>query len=80
MVANHAAPREEPDMIEKAPPPGTAGITKRPAGPLLERTTLRTSRLLDFCSQKELVAQTGYRCPARHVIKLPRPLCGRGKI
>ncbi len=28
--------------------------------PKLERTTLRTSRLLDFCSEKELVAQTGH--------------------
>jgi hypothetical protein len=26
----------------------------------LERTTLRTSRLLEFCSHKELVAQTGH--------------------
>ena len=27
---------------------------------MLERTTLRTSRLLDFCSEKELTAQTGH--------------------
>ena len=27
----------------------------------LDRTTFRTSRLLEFCSQKELVAQTGHR-------------------
>ncbi len=27
---------------------------------LLERTTFRTSRLLDFCSQKELINQTGH--------------------
>ncbi len=27
----------------------------------LERTTFRTSRLLDFCSEKELIAQTGHR-------------------
>jgi len=27
----------------------------------LERTTFRTSRLLDFCSEKELVAQTGHQ-------------------
>ncbi len=27
---------------------------------VLERTTFRTSRLLDFCSEKELVAQTGH--------------------
>jgi DNA topoisomerase VI subunit B len=28
---------------------------------LLKRTTFRTSRLLDFCSEKELVAQTGHQ-------------------
>jgi len=28
--------------------------------PDLERTTLSTSRLLDFCSEKELIAQTGH--------------------
>jgi hypothetical protein len=28
---------------------------------LLERTTFKTSRLLDFCSEKELVAQTGHQ-------------------
>jgi len=27
---------------------------------ILERTTFRTSRLLEFCSRKELVAQTGH--------------------
>lgn len=27
----------------------------------IERTTLRTSRLMDFCSRKELVAQTGHQ-------------------
>ena len=27
----------------------------------LERTTFRTSRLLDFCSRKELIAQTGHQ-------------------
>jgi hypothetical protein len=26
----------------------------------LERTAFRTSRLLDFCSRKELIAQTGH--------------------
>jgi sensor histidine kinase regulating citrate/malate metabolism len=30
------------------------------AVPALERTTFRTSRLLEFCSQKELTAQTGH--------------------
>lgn len=29
--------------------------------PSLGRTTFRTSRLLDFCSRKELIAQTGHR-------------------
>ena len=29
--------------------------------PVLERTTFRTSRLLDFASEKELIAQTGHR-------------------
>ena len=28
------------------------------SGPRLQRATLRTSRLLDFCSRKELIAQT----------------------
>src|SRR5262245_52954577 len=27
----------------------------------LTRTTFKTSRLLDFCSEKELIAQTGHR-------------------
>src|SRR5919106_638137 len=29
--------------------------------PRLDRVTFRTSRLLDFCSEKELVAQTGHQ-------------------
>ncbi len=29
----------------------------------LDRITLRTSRLLDFCSRKELIAQTGAIAP-----------------
>jgi DNA topoisomerase VI subunit B len=29
--------------------------------PTLQHTTFRTSRLLDFCSRKELIAQTGHR-------------------
>jgi hypothetical protein len=33
--------------------------TPRPA-PKLDRTTFETSRLLDFCSEKELTAQTGH--------------------
>jgi DNA topoisomerase VI subunit B len=35
------------------------GVGGRPAN-RLERTTFRTSRLLEFCSEKELVAQTGH--------------------
>ncbi len=30
------------------------------AVPTLERTTFRTSRLLEFCNQKELTTQTGH--------------------
>ncbi len=33
----------------------TAAVVK------LDRTTLRTSRLMDFCSRKELIAQTGHQ-------------------
>ena len=36
-----------------------ATTTKREPG--LRRETFRTSRMLDFCSEKELVAQTGHR-------------------
>jgi plasmid stabilization system protein ParE len=39
-----------------------ATVTKRE--PALQRATFRTSRLLDFASEKELVAQTGHRCQA----------------
>lgn len=35
--------------------------TRPTASPKLDRTTFTTSRLLDFCSEKELVAQTGHR-------------------
>jgi DNA topoisomerase VI subunit B len=35
-------------------------VSATPA-PTLERVTFRTSRLLDFCSRKELIAQTGHR-------------------
>ena len=33
---------------------------RKKANATLNRTTLRTSRLLDFCSRKELIAQTGH--------------------
>ena len=40
------------------------------AVPTLERTTFRTSRLLDFASEKELVAQTGHQKDAWPVVIL----------
>ena len=37
------------------------GAISRPKpAPVLERTTFRTSRLAEFCSTRELVAQTGH--------------------
>ena len=36
-------------------------MTATASRPKLERTTFTTSRLLDFCSEKELVAQTGHQ-------------------
>ena len=36
----------------------------------LDRTTLRTSRLLDFCSRKELIAQTGHQPEAWPLVVL----------
>ena len=36
----------------------------------VDRTTFRTSRLLDFCSEKELVAQTGHRREAWPMVVL----------
>ncbi len=38
--------------------------------PKLNRTTLRTSRLLDFCSRKELIAQTGHQPDAWPLVVL----------
>jgi len=46
-------------------------MTKREPG--LQRETFRTSRLLDFCSEKELVAQTGHR-PAQWPIVVLKEL------
>ena len=40
------------------------------AVPTLERTTFRTSRLLEFCSRKELVAQTGHEPEAWPLVVL----------
>ncbi len=42
----------------------------RAAAAKLERTTLRTSRLLDFCSRKELIAQTGHQPDAWPLVVL----------
>jgi hypothetical protein len=43
-------------------PNTTANANARAAeAPRLHRETFRTSRLLEFCSQKELVAQTGHQ-------------------
>ena len=39
-------------------------------GAALERTTFRTSRLLEFCSRKELVAQTGHEPDAWPLVVL----------
>jgi hypothetical protein len=40
------------------------------AAPILERATFRTSRLLDFASEKELAAQTGHRREAWPLVTL----------
>jgi DNA topoisomerase VI subunit B len=43
----------------------------------LERTTFRTSRLLEFCSRKELVAQTGTE-PAAWPLMIIKELVDNG--
>jgi DNA topoisomerase-6 subunit B len=40
---------------------GAGPRTARKPAPVLERTTFRTSRLAEFCSTRELVAQTGHQ-------------------
>ena len=43
-------------------PPVAAPAEKAKSNPgTLQRTSFRTSRLLDFCSRKELIAQTGHQ-------------------
>jgi DNA topoisomerase VI subunit B len=42
-------------------PPATPVEPAKSNPGTLQRTTLRTSRLLDFCSRKELIAQTGHQ-------------------
>ena len=39
-------------------------------GAVLKRATFRTSRLLDFCSRKELIAQTGHQPDAWPIVVL----------
>ena len=41
--------------------PSETSTPKKKRGPQLDRATFSTSRLLDFCSRKELVAQTGHQ-------------------
>ena len=50
----------------------TARVSDRASRPKaqLERTTLRTSRLLDFCNRKELIAQTGHQPDAWPLVLL----------
>jgi DNA topoisomerase VI subunit B len=45
-------------------------LQQAPVGPQLQRATLRTSRLLDFCSRKELIAQTGHQPEAWPLVVL----------
>ena len=47
--------------LPRASPPAWSRGGGMSAPATLERTTFRTSRLLDFASEKELVAQTGHR-------------------
>src|SRR5262249_44636399 len=47
-----------------------SGDGRRPASGVLRRETFRTSRLLDFCSHKELIAQTGHRPDAWPLVLL----------
>lgn len=55
---------EAPPLDRQAPGDGRKdsanGNSSNQLPPKLSRTTLRTSRLLDFCSRKELIAQTGH--------------------
>ena len=43
---------------------GRGQLEHKRTAPTLRRATFRTSRLLDFASEKELVAQTGHRSDA----------------
>lgn len=51
----------QPRPAESSAPIGADATRKqRSTSPTLERIAFRTSRLLDFCSRKELIAQTGH--------------------
>jgi len=57
MQARKAAPADQPEPAPQDP------VRLQPVEkttPRLSRETFRTSRLLDFCSRKELIAQTGH--------------------
>ena len=53
------APRKRPASRQTARARTSTGSLRRPAG-VLKRTTFRTSRLMEFCSRKELISQTGH--------------------
>jgi DNA topoisomerase VI subunit B len=59
--AGHRVNLDGKDRGHHKPPAGAGnGRPKAKADPRLNRTTFATSRLLDFCSKKELTAQTGH--------------------
>ena len=47
-----------------------SALQQASAGAQLQRATMRTSRLLDFCSRKELIAQTGHQPEAWPLVVL----------
>jgi DNA topoisomerase VI subunit B len=52
----------EPLTESVGQPPVAAPVEPAKSNPgTLQRTSFRTSRLLDFCSRKELIAQTGHQ-------------------
>ena len=72
-TADRRPPDLPPQAVRSAPPrralPGVGALVMA-AVPTLERTTFRTSRLLEFCSRKELVAQTGHEPDAWPLVVL----------
>jgi hypothetical protein len=51
-------PRGDEDHVAATMPKLNA---KARSAPVLDRLTFKTSRLAEFCSRRELVAQTGHR-------------------